>query len=226
MTATSDSMRECTHCKTTFPATLDHFPRHKIGKYGLHSWCKVCKKEIDTERRNRPDQKARQQAWRDANKEAVKKANSDYRASGYKSTQDVYAWVVRNKEHSLASNRNRNAARRKNEPWYNLKCRISARINKMLKIGGGSKARASTADLLGYSIDDLAKHLEKQFTKGMSWEKLMNGEIHLDHITPVSFFKAIEVDSDEFRACWALSNLQPLWAKDNQEKGDKLLKLI
>ena len=214
--------RVCTCCKVAKEADLSNFPPHKMGKFGLHSLCRPCKKRLDAERRARPDQKARQQAWRDANKDAVKIANAAYRAGGYKSTAHVNAWVLANPERAKELNREKVRRWRKNEPWYNVKCRVSARINTMLKAGGGAKARRSTEALLGYSMAELVRHLESKFQEGMTWDKFMSGEIHLDHIVPVSYFKASSADSEAFKQCWALENLQPLWASDNIAKGDKL----
>ena len=62
--------------------------------------------------------------------------------------------------------------------------------------------------------------IESQFTEGMTWEN--HGEWHIDHIVPLSAFNYSKPEHEDFRRCWALSNLQPLWAKDNQAKKDKL----
>jgi len=38
------SIKTCTKCKKTYPATSEHFHRHKRRKDGLDPWCKECKK--------------------------------------------------------------------------------------------------------------------------------------------------------------------------------------
>jgi hypothetical protein len=53
----------------------------------------------------------------------------------------------------------------------------------------------------------------------MSWEKVMNGEIHCDHRRPCASFDLSK--PSEQRKCFHYTNLQPLWAKDNLEKGKK-----
>ena len=92
--------RVCTVCGIKKEASLEFFPPHKIGKHGLHSWCIPCKKAKDTARRNRPDQKARQKAWRDANKEKIREYNLKYRADRYVSAEDAYRWLMNNLEHA------------------------------------------------------------------------------------------------------------------------------
>lgn len=192
-----------------------------MGKYGLHSLCRPCKKISDAERRSRPDQKARQKAWRDANKEYIKNYNAMYRARGYKSTEHVARWRTANLEY--ARQRARKKARlRREDPSYRLMSRIAARVRLMAK-GKGSRR---TCDLLGYSMDELRQHLERQFTKGMTWERFMKGEIHIDHIIPVSAFNIQSVDDPDFKACWALTNLRPMWARENLSKNNKVLTLL
>ena len=79
-------------------------------------------------------------------------------------------------------------------------------------------------EMLGYTMDDLRIHLERQFTKGMNWEKFSKGKIHIDHIRPKKSFDLS--DYEEWKACWGLPNLQPLWAKENLRKSARCIKLI
>lgn len=52
----------------------------------------------------------------------------------------------------------------------------------------------------------------------MTWERFCAGEIHIDHIVPLSSF---DRDSEVgMKSAWALTNL-PMWAKDNLAKSDK-----
>ena len=39
------SLKTCTKCKKTYPATTDYFHKHKKRKDGFDPWCKQCKKE-------------------------------------------------------------------------------------------------------------------------------------------------------------------------------------
>ena len=70
-------------------------------------------------------------------------------------------------------------------------------------------------ELTGCSKEDLIKHLESQFTDGMTWENY--GEWHIDHIRPCCSFNL--EDPEEQKTCFHWTNLQPLWAIDNMKKG-------
>ena len=72
-----------------------------------------------------------------------------------------------------------------------------------------------THHILGYGPKELRVHLESQFLSGMSWSN--PGEWHVDHIKPVSKFRAEGVDDPKIIS--ALSNLRPIWKLDNLRKG-------
>jgi hypothetical protein len=112
--------------------------------------------------------------------------------------------------------------RRTTDPSFALSKRTSCLVRDCLK--GRIKNGRSWQALVGYSVDDLRQHIENQFKDGMTWERFLAGEIHIDHKIPVSAFNFITTEDIDFKRCWAISNLQPLWAKDNLKKKDKLLK--
>ena len=70
---------------------------------------------------------------------------------------------------------------------------------------------------LGYTVQELKTHIEKQFTTGMTWKN--HGDWHIDHKKPMSYFNFDKDNKEELKLCWALSNLQPLWKNDNLSKG-------
>jgi len=86
----------------------------------------------------------------------------------------------------------------------------------------GRKNHRSWLSLIDYTVSDLKKHLERQFQEGMTWENY--GDWHIDHIIPVSAFNITCPEDLDFKRCWALSNLRPLWAKENIIKHCKLEK--
>jgi len=78
---------------------------------------------------------------------------------------------------------------------------------------------SGTFKILGYSVEALVIRLESLFTPGMTWDNY--GEWHIDHKVPDSWFTYSSVEDQGFKDSWALSNLQPLWAKDNLKKSNK-----
>lgn len=94
-------------------------------------------------------------------------------------------------------------------------------IGDLIRAACNARGRSHTVERrLGYSIDDFRDHFEALFTEGMCWAAFERGEIHIDHVFPQSFFDLS--DPVEWRQCWSLSNLQPLWAEDNFAKGRRL----
>jgi hypothetical protein len=99
---------------------------------------------------------------------------------------------------------------------YKMKLRLSSRINKALKRCNGNGYK-STVLFLGAPLDIVRKHIENQFTQGMSWKNYGINGWHVDHIIPLSSGKTYE---DIKRLCH-YTNLQPLWALDNIRKGNR-----
>lgn len=112
-------------------------------------------------------------------------------------------------------------ARVEADPVKRLRRRISNGIWWSLR---GDKRGRRWETLVGYTLDDLKRHIERQFSKGMTWENY--GAWHIDHVMPVSAFRITGPDCAELRACWRLSNLRPLWGKENISKGAKVLTLL
>jgi hypothetical protein len=79
-------------------------------------------------------------------------------------------------------------------------------------------------DLVGYTLEQLKAHIEKQFKPGMSWDNYGKFTWHIDHKIPVAAFNFDSPECLDFKKCWALSNLQPLEAKKNHSKKDKVSK--
>lgn len=72
-----------------------------------------------------------------------------------------------------------------------------------------------------YTLDELKDHLEKQFIGNMSWSNY--GSVwHVDHIIPKSTFTFTSSEDTQFKECWNLNNLRPVWAIVNISKNDKL----
>jgi hypothetical protein len=110
----------------------------------------------------------------------------------------------------------------RNDPQYRLNARISNAVRVSLK---GVKCRRRWQSLVGYSIDQLRVHIERQFVAGMTWANY-GPTWHIDHILPLVSFTYETAEDPDFRAAWALSNLRPLWARDNMSKNDQRTHLL
>jgi hypothetical protein len=103
----------------------------------------------------------------------------------------------------------------KTDTHYMIRNKVSNRITKALKEGYGEKSRTSCLEYIGCSIPQLRKHLESQFTDGMTWGN--HGAWHIDHIKPCAAFDLS--NKEEQFECFHYSNVQPLWAEENMRKG-------
>lgn len=101
------------------------------------------------------------------------------------------------------------------DPVRRMKKRIRSLIAISITKAGYSK-KTKAFSILGADIDVVKKHLESKFKPGMSWEN--HGEWHIDHIVPMSSAESEE----EAMSLNHYTNLQPLWANENLQKGAKL----
>jgi hypothetical protein len=77
--------------------------------------------------------------------------------------------------------------------------------------------------LLDCTMDFFKKHIESQFSDGMSWNNygIGNRRWSIDHIIPcASFDMTIEGQRE---ICFRYTNLQPMWHNDNVKKGSLYL---
>lgn len=94
-------------------------------------------------------------------------------------------------------------------------------IHRCLRATGAKKCKR-THEELGYAPNEFKLHIEAQFLKGMTWDNY--GEWHIDHIIPIAKF--IADGETDMAVINALTNIRPLWAKDNLKKKDKVVTLL
>ena len=103
----------------------------------------------------------------------------------------------------------------------NLKNRLNRNIgNAIYQNLKGFKRGRHWENLVKWTLQQLKNRFVQLFEPGMTWDNY--GEWHIDHKIPISAFNFTKPENLDFKRCWALSNLQPMWAKENISKGAKL----
>lgn len=232
-----DSTKQCATCGLLEPLT---------NFYDRHTNCKECTKSHHRAERLTltPEQRENARLWRLEYKRNKRRADGCITRSAItKATQKKKAALALSmalkriikqrapKETSAEVFRRRY----RDDPAFRAKqlmrssLRKSAHKYSWVSVYLGHYARKNTKrsalwNVVGYTAEDLVRHISKQFTKGMTMEHFMRGEIHIDHIIPKSTFDMISIE--DVRACHALSNLRPMWAADNLKKSNHVQSLL
>lgn len=225
----------CSICGVVYAHSADNFYKSKKSRSGLDTACKECVK-------------AKAREWRKENK--IRKKLSDALYAKRKSMEiSAYQRDYRQKNSAKAkeyfeeySKKNREKLLRQKREYFQ-RPEVKERVNKYQKsrrksdpkyrlfsafrsaVSGMVSGKIGATRHLPYTAEELCRHLERQFVKGMSWENY--GDWHVDHITPCASFNISgDPKCNEFQACWALTNLRPMWASENMSKQDKITHLL
>ena len=173
----------------------------------------------------------RNRQWRKNNPEKMKESREKWKINNpekLKMIKDQWCkdnpeynkqYRTKNKENILEYQKKYNTIKRKTNIKYSLNCRITLAIWRSLK---GNKNGQHWEDLVGYTLNDLIKHLKKTMPKGYTWQDYLEGKLHIDHIIPRSIFNFTNPEHIDFKHCWALKNLRLLSVKENLSKSNKL----
>jgi len=95
--------------------------------------------------------------------------------------------------------------------WYNDNKEKSLKYSKKYQCKNKAKIKKQRKE-----------YLQNQFKKGMTWKNYGKGKRKwcVDHIKPCCSFDLSK--PEEQKKCFHYTNLQPLWAKENRQKGVKL----
>jgi len=156
--------------------------------------------------------------WRAENPEQqLALSRKHYRENADKANAATKAWRARNHERYIGGRIKARRQRIHADPAFAMITRLRATLWQALKKQGARKV-ARTIHLIGCTAPQLAAHIESQFTAGMSWG---NRRLwHIDHIRPCASFDL--TDTEQQKACFHYTNLQPLWAADNRRKGARI----
>jgi hypothetical protein len=193
--------RCCSKCGQDKPETTEFFVSRAALASGLTSHCRDCHRDMA-------------RGWYARNS----KRSSEIAASRRQSDPEAVAQVKRrfwekNRDRLLKYHADWQRNRR-STPKGKIDDRMGARLRRAL---GTKKSSRSWPSLVGYSLEVLADHLERQFLPGMTWDNI--GEWHVDHILPLASFHYETTADPEFKAAWSLANLRPLWGRENYAKG-------
>ncbi len=186
--------------------------------------------------KDRDKEKEYQREWYQKNKKRVLEQSKQYKKDNKEIVKERNKlWYIKNSqiiskqkkeyylnnkpkimERTLKYEKNRY----KTDPIYRLNRCASSSLSRCLKYHNLSKNNNHWENLVGYTVKDLKEHLEGLFLAGMTWNNY--GEWHIDHVIPQTFFAYTSTNDVEFKYCWSLDNLQPLWAKDNLSKSNKI----
>jgi hypothetical protein len=189
--------KQCTKCLKKLPATAKYF--HKRTN-GLRAICIECHKhKCKIYYQENLDKFIE---YQDKNRDKILKRKKKYRQN--------------NKKKIAAYKYQYHKYRYHNDIQYRLLHNCGNHIRKHLK---EHKDSQRSVELLGCSINELKKHLESKFDTHMSW-KNYGSYWHIDHIIPCSSFDFTK--KTEQQKCFHYTNLQPLEAKENIRKSNKI----
>jgi hypothetical protein len=165
---------------------------------------KRLKKEKNYYEINKDKIKERGKTYREKHKDKIKLRNKLYREANrdeIKIKKTLYA-------------------RKKLKTDIDFKLKLNLRSRLRITLKNNYKSGSAISDL-GCTIDELKSYLESKFQPGMSWDNHGIHGWHIDHIKPLASFDLS--DRKQMLEACHYTNLQPLWAKDNLSKSDKLI---
>ena len=209
-------------CWTTIKRRKDAASQHGVS---YEVWCKVLmlKKEIAEKKKKINKLMVRLNKFKYKN---ISQKNYDFLKNKYKISKVSWLKLTEdNPSHHTLIYR----VKYRYDTNFNLKEKLRNQLIKKkkkypnldysLRLAVSENQNTKYLDILGYKKEELKNHLEKQFTKDMTWKAFRDGKIHIDHIKPQSLFNLKDIN--DIKECWSLNNLQPLWAKDNIAKSNK-----
>ena len=239
-----ETTKVCRKCNEVKPLT-DYYKQKSGDDYYVNGLCKVCWKLRnklreaalsfeELERRKLYKQEYNKQyvqqrkeelyaygkVYRANNKERINNHAAEYRRANRAALLErTKKYYIENKKKVNRKNTERNAKRVRADINYRIKRLLHKRIRGSVKLALGIRKDKSVA-LLGCTITEFRSYFEAKFTDGMTWDKFMLGEIHIDHIVPCASFDLSDISQQ--KQCFHFTNLQPLWAVDNLVKGSKI----
>jgi hypothetical protein len=220
-------LKNCIKCKIA--KNIEAFPLRSRYVDGHTNICKVCTNKYNSEwvRTHRTPEQSRESCrrWKENKPEGFKASMKKYRTNNIKKLQEATRNWRKNNLQTCHKKNPENYSEYGKKRRSTLKGKLNANISIAIcnSLVGG-KNGWHWEELVGYALDALKEHLEKQFTGDMSWDNYGLTGWTIDHKIPISAFNFETPFDIDFRQCWALRNLQPMWHVDNMSKKDRLSK--
>jgi predicted RNA-binding Zn-ribbon protein involved in translation (DUF1610 family) len=220
--------KECPKCGEV--KLLKEFNTQKSAKDGLRWDCKKCQSKYRKQyyQDNKEEERESTKQWRSDNSKHVKEWKKE---NAKQINKTAKKWRENNPEKVKQADKTyrkghreqmneRQRKKRHNNYALRLNTNVGNSIRESLR---GMKKGRHWEGLVGYHLEELVVHLESKFTEGMSWDNYGYGKYkwNLDHVIAVAKFNITSAECQDFKDCWALINLQPLWHVRNMEKSDK-----
>jgi len=209
----------CSKCKTE--KEVCEFHKQKNNKSGYRASCKECRKseKIFVKlyfEKNKEKIILKNKLWLEKNPSYMKEYQKKYNIKNReKLNEKTKKWREKNKEEILKKQRKKINEKYSNNLNFRLGQVVRSRINKVMKFNRNKQS----LEILGCSVKEFRNHIENKFQSGMSWENYGYYGWHIDHIIPLSSAKT---EKEIYELCH-YTNLQPLWAKENLKKSNKLI---
>ncbi len=212
-------MKFCSKCQEY--KEINNFIKDKSRTDGLHIYCNPCrkaiKKIIDSKDFAKNKRKNYMKKYYQENREILLERSKNYEKSDEQKKRDVqYAleWAKKNPN------------KVKYYKYGTAQKRIRTHVSKTFreKINKNGLGTCEIMEkYLGYTLQEFYNHLESLFEEGMSWDNYGSGKGKwcIDHIIPESYFNYNSYEDYDFKKCWALDNLKPMWFEKNSSKGNK-----
>jgi len=186
-------VKNCTKCQ--IDKELKEFSQRVESKDGFRNQCRACCE-------------AKKKEWKQRHQEREQQNNARY----YQENKAVVGLRVAQYHRE----------RLQIDIGYKLAHSLRKRTREAFILGikhnqSNNMAGSAVRDL-GCTPQELSVYLKDKFWPGMTFENY--GEWHIDHKTPLSSFDL--TDREQFKDACHYTNLQPLWAKDNLKKSDKI----
>lgn len=211
-------MKKCSKCNL-----VKEFAFFSKGgnKDGFRSSCKKCcsiEKKIYRENNKEKIAEYRKEYYILKEKNTLQNKKTSQNKKKYICSGNSKDYYKLNKEKLNKEKVIRDALRRKSDVVFKFKTSIKSLIRSSFKRGKNKyKKNSKTESILGCTVEEFRVYIQSLFTNGMALEN--HGEWHLDHIIPLSTAN----NEEDIIKLNHYTNFQPLWAKENLSKSNKII---